>query len=309
MDKQYDIVVFGAVFVDIKGFPRDILNPKGTNVGKVTFKHGGVARNVVENLSYMGLKTRFISAVDNSGTGIEVLSRLKKEGVNTEFVNIVEKDGMGMWLVVLNEKGDIAASISHQPDLKYIYDIIDRDCDEIIENCKAVVLDLDFDAVHIEKILDAAEKYNKRVFGVIGHTDVIKRNKDIFNRLDCLICNNIEFSIISGREIQDINDSQEVLKEMTKSGLKRIVVTLGKKGAVYYDSIADVFGHKDVIPVDVVDTTGAGDSFFAGTVYGLVEGYGIEKSVQIGTKVASLTISISESTNPEIKNKMNIIVV
>ena len=41
------IVVIGAVFVDIKGFPEDIYIPDGRNAGRIEYIHGGVSRNVV----------------------------------------------------------------------------------------------------------------------------------------------------------------------------------------------------------------------------------------------------------------------
>ncbi|SHF47383.1 carbohydrate kinase family protein [Caloramator proteoclasticus] len=309
MEKTFDVAVFGAVFVDIKGFPRDVLNPKGTNIGSVKFKHGGVARNVVENFSYMGLKTRFVSIVDNSALGMEVLARLKNEKIDTEYVDIVDKDGMGMWLVVLNEKGDIAASVSHQPNLKYLYNIIDNHAEDIIRGCNSVVLDLDFEASYIEKIINLAKRYNKRVYAVIGHLDVVKRNKHLFNKLDCLICNNIEFELIAEKTFDTKEQVLDACKELTKNGLKKIVVTMGKKGSVFYDAETNEEGFVDIVPVNVIDTTGAGDSFFAGTVYGLISGYSLEKAVCIGTRIASLTISCKDSTNPEIKQKMHIIVV
>ena len=41
------IVVIGAAFVDIKGFPKDNYIANGRNVGRIEYVHGGVARNVV----------------------------------------------------------------------------------------------------------------------------------------------------------------------------------------------------------------------------------------------------------------------
>ena len=48
------IVVLGAVFVDIKGFPEDIYVPDGRNAGHVEYIHGGVSRNVVEDIERYG---------------------------------------------------------------------------------------------------------------------------------------------------------------------------------------------------------------------------------------------------------------
>ena len=45
------IVVIGTSFVDIKGFPEDTYIPTGRNVGRVEYIHGGVARNVVEDIA------------------------------------------------------------------------------------------------------------------------------------------------------------------------------------------------------------------------------------------------------------------
>ena len=45
------IVVIGAVFVDIKGFPEDIYIPDGRNAGRIEDIHGGVSRNVVEDIA------------------------------------------------------------------------------------------------------------------------------------------------------------------------------------------------------------------------------------------------------------------
>ena len=45
------IVVIGSAFVDIKGFPFDTYIPDGRNAGRVEYVHGGVARNVVEDIA------------------------------------------------------------------------------------------------------------------------------------------------------------------------------------------------------------------------------------------------------------------
>ena len=58
------ILVIGAVFVDIKGFPFDNYLPTGRNAGRVEYVHGGVARNVVEDIANVELRPTFLSIVD-----------------------------------------------------------------------------------------------------------------------------------------------------------------------------------------------------------------------------------------------------
>ena len=70
------IAVIGAVFVDIKGFPFDHYLPNGRNAGRVEYIHGGVARNVVEDIANVELRPTFLSVVDDSALGQDVVQKL-----------------------------------------------------------------------------------------------------------------------------------------------------------------------------------------------------------------------------------------
>lgn len=63
------IVVLGAVFVDIKGYPSDVYIPGGRNAGRVEQMHGGVSRNIVEDFANVELQPTFIGLVDDTGAG------------------------------------------------------------------------------------------------------------------------------------------------------------------------------------------------------------------------------------------------
>ena len=64
------ILVIGATFVDIKGFPEDIYIPTGRNVGRVEYLHGGVARNVVEDIANVELQPIYLGIVDDTPMGV-----------------------------------------------------------------------------------------------------------------------------------------------------------------------------------------------------------------------------------------------
>ena len=67
------IVVIGSVFVDIKGFPDDVYSPTGRTAGRVETVHGGVGRNVAEDIANVELRPRFVSVVNDDASGEEVL--------------------------------------------------------------------------------------------------------------------------------------------------------------------------------------------------------------------------------------------
>ena len=133
------IVVLGAVFVDIKGYPADVYIPGGRNAGRVEIVHGGVSRNLVEDIANVELRPTFVSLVDTTGTGADVIRKLQDHKVNTDYIRAVP-DGMGTWLAVFDNGGDVVASISKRPDLRPIVDILDDHGDEIFRNADSIAV-------------------------------------------------------------------------------------------------------------------------------------------------------------------------
>ena len=90
------ILVIGTAFVDIKGFPDGAYIPTGRNVGQVKYIHGGVARNVVEDIANLELRPTYLGIVDDTPMGADVLNKLKDHKVNTDYV-LTQPDGMGLY--------------------------------------------------------------------------------------------------------------------------------------------------------------------------------------------------------------------
>ena len=81
------------------------------------------------------------------------------------------------------------------------------------------------------------------------------------------------------------------------SGIRRMVVTMGQRGAVY----AEQNGEKGVCPsmkVIVKDVAGCGDAFFAGVTIGLTYGKKLSEACEIGTRLAASVIVTSENVCP-----------
>ena len=109
------IVVIGDVFIDIKGFSTSPYVPYGRNAGTIAQIHGGVGRNVAEDIANVELEPTFVSSVDDDAMGEDVIRKLDRHKVNTKYMRKV-KNGMGTWLAVFDHEGDVVASISKLPD-------------------------------------------------------------------------------------------------------------------------------------------------------------------------------------------------
>ncbi len=293
------IVVIGATFVDIKGFPEDNYLPTGRNVGRVEYIHGGVARNVVEDIANAELRPTFVGIVDNTPLGADVVEKLRRHKVNTDYILTIP-DGMGTWLAVFDNNGDVAGSISKRPNMLPLVDLLDEKGDEIIGNADSVVLEVDLDKEIVKRVLDLVEKHGKRIFALVSNMSIAAERRDLIKRFDCFICNQQEAGLLFLDDYTGVAplQMQDILAEkVLRAKFPLMVVTMGADGAVY----ADIHGNKGYCParnVQVKDTTGAGDAFCAGVSIGLTYGKETAEAIEIGSMLAASVITSSENVCP-----------
>ena len=293
------IVVIGDVFIDIKGYSTSPYIPYGRNAGTIVQIHGGVGRNVVEDIANVELEPTFISLVDNDAMGEDVIQKLNRHKVNTSYMRKVE-NGMGTWLAIFDHEGDVVASISKRPDHSPIERILDEQGDEIFKDADSIVIEIDIDKEIVKKTFYYAEKYNKKVYAIVSNMTIAIERRDFLRRTACFVCNQQEAGILFSEDYEQMTAEElaEILPERIRSAqIPQMVVTMGGDGAVY----ADREGNKGIYPalkVDVIDTTGAGDAFFSGVCIGLTYGKTLREACGIGTRLASTVICTSENICP-----------
>ena len=296
------ILVIGATFVDIKGFPFDNYLPTGRNAGKVEYVHGGVARNVVEDIANVELRPTFLSIVDDTPMGNAVIQKLKNHKVNTDYV-LTRPDGMGTWLAVFDNNGDVAGSISKRPNMYPIAELLEEKGDEIFSQVPSVVLEIGLDKEIVKGTLTLAKKHKVKTFALVANMSIAAERRDLLQQFDCVICNQQEAGILCLDDYEDKTPEQmrDILAErITAANIPSMVVTMGGDGAVY----ANLQGEKGVCParkVQVKDTTGAGDSFCAGVAIGMTYGKTMAEAVEIGTTLAASVITSSENVCPRFR--------
>lgn len=293
------IVVFGAVFVDIKGYPDNKFIPGGRNVGRVIQTHGGVSRNVAEDIANVGLCPTFVSVVDDNGTGEDVIGHLRRQHVKTDYI-LRHPDGMGTWLATFDHCGDVVASISKRPDLSPLIRVVEEHGDELISGADSVVVEMDLEPDLLDRIFFLAEKYRKSVYAVVSNMGIAMERRGLLRKTACIVCNVQEAGMLFSEDYTGVSakELQIILTDrIDRSGIQRMIITLGADGAVY----AETGGNSGICcstKVDVLDTTGAGDAFFAGVTIGLTYGKTLAESCEIGTRLACSVIVTRESVCP-----------
>ncbi|MDY4490686.1 MAG: PfkB family carbohydrate kinase [Candidatus Faecousia sp.] len=293
------IVVIGAVFVDIKGYPEAGFIPTGRNVGRVEQIHGGVGRNVAEDVANCELRPTFVSLVDESGTGADVIRKLESHKVDTRFIRTTP-DGMGTWLAVFDNDGDVAASISKRPNLMPIAQILDEEGERIFRDADSVIIEIDMDKEIVKRAFRLAKEYGKKIYGVVANMSIAQERRDFLQSVDCFVCNLQEAGILFSDDFTGKSPEEMIgiaADKVTAARIPSIIITMGGQGAVY----ADMHGASGYCParkVEVKDTTGAGDAFCAGAAIGLTYGKSLAEACEIGAHLAASVIVTSESVCP-----------
>lgn len=295
--------MIGAVFMDAMGRPTaGHFDPKGRNVGRVDFIHGGVGRNIAEDLLHAGADVAFLSSVDSGPLGDAVLSHLKEIGMDCDCV-AAGPGGMGVWLVVTDLGGDVAASISQQLDFSLMERMMEEQGEACIAGCDAVALECDTSDKLFRQSCELCRKHKKPLYGAASNMEVILRNKDLLAGMDGFVCNEIEAGRLFEEDLSD-KDNAYILSLLERKapalGMKSMVVTTGKKGAVWYSCESGEGGHREAFASQVRDTSGAGDSFFAGLVFACCRGYSLSAAVDIGSLFAARTIEHVGPVRPDL---------
>ena len=296
------IVVIGAVFVDIKGYPLSTYIPGGRNAGRVEQVHGGVCRNVAEDIANVELRPTFVSLVDDTGSGQDVIDKLARHKVNTKYIEKVP-DGMGTWLAVFDNDGDVCAAISKRPDTTPLTRLLEEKGDEIFADCDGIAFELDLEKDTVKQILRCSKKYNKKVYAAISNMSIAMERRAFLQEIDCFVCNQQEAGLLFSDEYDHMAPEEmcrTLAANVHSANIPCMVVTMGGEGAVYARSN----GESGVVPakkVDVIDTTGAGDAFFAGTVIGLTYGKTLPEACEIGSRLAASVICTAENVCPRFR--------
>lgn len=293
------IVVVGAVFVDIKGYPQAQYIPAGRNVGRVMQVHGGVARNVAEDIANVELKPTFISVVDHTGTSDDVINKLNRHKVDTSYVTRTDS-GLGTWLAIFDNEGDVVASISQRPDLSAIGKVFEEHGDEIVKNADSIVVEIDMDATILKTIFKLAEKYNKQVYAVVSNMTIAMERRDLLKKTGCIVCNQGEAGLLFSEDYCDVAPEEMgkiLARKVELAHIPKMIITMGDQGAVWAQEDG-TYGFCPPQRVSVVDTTGCGDAFFAGTAIGLTYGKSLADACAIGTRLASSVIATKENVCP-----------
>ena len=282
---MFDVVGFGALNLD-KLFKVNMIAKKEEEAIVLDFKEsgGGSAANTIVGLARLELATGFIGKVADDREGKLLLVEFLHEGVNINGVVVAENGRSGSVMGYVDRKGDRALYVDPGVnDQLGVQDIkLDYVSDTQFLHLSSFVAEKPFRAQKelITKLSDVKVCFDP---GALYARKGLDNIKSIIQRSYALIPNQTEAKLLTGL------DYKQSAKKLLDLGAEIVVVKLGKRGCYITDGKEN---HMiDAYKVEAVDTTGAGDAFCAGFIYGLVKRKDLFECGRLGNLVASHCVS------------------
>ncbi|VDK75410.1 unnamed protein product [Onchocerca ochengi] len=284
-----DIVVHGSIIQDLVSYTDHFPRPGETIKGTFALSSGGKGANQAAQAALLGATVCMIGRVGNDVFGASNVDNLRSFGVNTEHVDVSDSAKTGCATIIVTKEGENSIVIAPGANLETSPSRIDE-LEKVIASTKLVLCQNETAYESVKRIFELARKHNVQTF--LNFAPVEETfGKNILKLTDILCANEIEAEYLANQHIESIEDAQKAAKKLLEAGPLIVILTLGEKGAIY-DSKHGDSGHITVPRVEVVETTGAGDSFCGAFAYFHVKRPELELKEQIRRAAYISTLSV-----------------
>lgn len=288
----YDITVIGAAIIDILASPvnEDVFSKGSIPMENIKMSFGGDALNEAVILSGFGKKVQLISKVGDDEAGKRVLGMLQEKGISTDSIQVKKDLPTGINIVLIDAKGERYFLTNPNSSLRKL-ELTDiqpfiNDTAEIVSFASIFVSPL----MNIPKMkeLFSSIKDKGKILAVdmtkAKNGETIEDISDLLPYIDYIFPNEAEISLLTGET--DPYRNVQILLDM---GVKTAVIKCGEKGCIVGNK-EGIYTVPAVPAENCVDTTGAGDTFVSGFLWGLSEGWKPIECAKFACAAASFAV-------------------
>jgi len=257
---------------------------------------GGVARNVAETLVRLGSATGLVSAVGDDAAGRALTRHAEELGIAARL-RVVPGHRTAEYVAVLQPTGDLGFGLADMAAFSSLDEPPIEDVWPFLAKAQWVFADCNLAPAALRRLTDGnGERRSLRLAVDAVSTAKARRLAGTLAGVDRLFANADEARAIAGDVPASRSDLARAVLEL---GAGALVMTLGAEGAL----LAEPGRAARTLPAvraRVEDVTGAGDALIAGTVWGLLQGAGLEDALVGGLVAAALTVESPGSVRPDL---------
>ena len=260
-----------------------------SNPGVSSQSHGGVIRNIAENLARLDVDVSLISIVGEDESGRELLSQMRSLGVDISQVVLSNDRPTAEYVAIFDSANELVFGVASMEILDQITPAqIERSWSHI-SSSDWVVLDCNLPSETIEKILYLKQKADFKIAVDTVSISKAKRLPRDLSMIDILFTNRDEANSILnfGSDISGL-DINELATLLRKLGSKGVVLTDGANGHII--NIEEEVFATPALSSNVINVSGAGDALVAGFISKIRSGASVCEASKVGAALSALTI-------------------
>ncbi len=256
----------------------------------VKVEMGGAVVNSAIVIDNLGQRTGLLGCVGKDVWAEQIAQEIAQTNINQKNVHVKPESTTGLTFIIVTPDGERTMFSYRGANIQLEIQDIDEDAfkDIAILHISGYALLEPPQKNAVWRAVEMAKKYGAQISLDTGLEPAIQSPRDVRRLLhELTIC-------ISGpQEISALLDStspEEAADLLLLSGIRLAAIKLGEKGSFIADD-KDQFFYPS-FPVDAVDTTGAGDSFTAGLLYGWTHGLSLSASGALASALGALAASV-----------------
>ncbi len=272
------IAVIGSINMDLV-VETDIIPKKGETVLGNNFftSPGGKGANQAVAAARLGGDVSIFGSIGTDQNGLSLKENLINEAVDVTHLNIVDDVASGVAIIEICENDNriiVVPGANDYTNVEYLTKV-----SEALLLYDVIIMQLEIPLESIQFIVQFLAEYQKVI--ILNPAPAVPLPEDLVNKLSYITPNEHEYQIV----LNTTENMEEVLQKYPN----KLLITRGKEGVTYYDG-----GQTVTVPcinVDVVDTTGAGDTFTGAFGVAISEGQSIHAAIEFANIAAGLSIT------------------
>ena len=246
---------------------------------------GGKGANQAIAARRAGAKVVFIASVGDDDFGKAAIASIRGEGIETTAIEVDYNAPSGVALIFVNDDGENCIGVAPGANARLTPETLIRQ-QHAFDTAGLLLIQLE---APIETVAAAVSMAANRDLPVILNPAPAKQlSDDVLNNLFCLTPNQSEAEALTGIAVSDVDTAVAAADVLLGRGVQNVVVTLGANGALLRN--ADGTHHQPAEAVNVVDTTGAGDTFNGVLAAMIVKGHTLPEAMERAVAAASISV-------------------
>jgi ribokinase len=282
------VLVVGSLNMDLVVRMPQIPHPGETLLGGVfkTFP-GGKGANQAVAAARLGARVTMIGYVGNDGFGREMLDMLTSEGIDNTYVKIHPSLATGVALIQVDDQGRNSIAVASGAN----FELTSQDVENAIRSIghfDAVVMPLEIPLEAVRATSKMASEQGAKVLLNPAPAQIL--DPALLELVDVLLPNEYEAALMTGLPpLKSDADARNAAEKLLALGPKSVIITLGSQGAMLFEK--NMESNITAFPVDVVDTTAAGDCFVGALAVALCEGKPLASAAEFASAAAAISVT------------------